>query len=74
MYNICNHFMAYAHQLLFGSEMPKISEAGRESISLIGNWYMLKDFTYIRLARIMAAPHLFPKYVPNKLLLKEFAF
>lgn len=74
MYIICNHFLAEAHQLLFGSEMPKIIEAGRESISLIENWYMLRDFTYIHLTGIMVAPHLLPRYVPNKLLLKVFSF
>ena len=74
LYIICNHFLAKAHQLLFGSEMLRITEAGRDLISLIGNWYMLKDFTYICLAGITAAPHLLPRYVPEKLLLKEFAF
>ena len=28
MYSICNHFLAEAHQLLFGSEIPRITEAG----------------------------------------------
>ena len=74
MYIICNHFLVEAHQLLFGLEMARIIEAGRDSIYLIGNWYMLKDFTYIFLTGIMASPHLFPRYVPDKLLLKEFAF
>lgn len=27
IYSICNHFMVYAHQLLFGSWMPRISKA-----------------------------------------------
>lgn len=35
---------------------------------------MLKNFTYIHLASIITTPHLLSKYVPNKLLLKEFAF
>ena len=35
---------------------------------------MLRDFTYIYLARITEAPHLFPRYVLDKLLLKEFTF
>ena len=35
---------------------------------------MMKNFTYICLAGITVAPHLLPKYVPDKLLLKEFAF
>ena len=74
MYIICNHFLAEAHQLLFGSEMPRITKARRDPISLIRNWYMLKDFTYIYLTRIMVAPHLLPRFVPDKLMLKEFAF
>lgn len=74
MYIICNHFLAEAHQLLFGSEMPRITKAGRDSISLIGNQYMLRYFTYICLAGIMVAPHLLPRYVHDKLLLKKFSF
>ena len=74
MYIICNHFLAKAHQLLFRSEIPRITRAGHDSIAQIENWYMLKDSTYIHLAGIMAAPNLLPRYVLDKLLLKEFAF
>ena len=74
MYIICNHFLAETHQLLFRSEMPRITEVGQDSISLIKNRYMLKDFTYIHLTGIMVAPQLFPRYVLGKLLLKEFTF
>ena len=35
---------------------------------------MLKNFTYISLVGIMTTPNLLPKYVPDKLLLKEFSF
>ena len=74
MYNICDHFIAQAHQLFFRTEMPRISEARRESISLIRNWYLLKHFTYIRLASITAAPNFLLKYVLDKFLLKKFSF
>ena len=74
MYIICNHFFVKSHQLLFGSEMTKITKEGRDSISLIRNLYMLKDFTFIRLTRITTSPHMFPRYVLDKLLLKEFTF
>ena len=37
MYIICNHFLAEAHQRLFGSKMPSITEVGRDSIAQIGN-------------------------------------
>lgn len=74
MYKICAHFIAHAHQLFFRTEMPRLYEAERESICLIRNWYLLKNFTYIRLAGIIAVPNLLPKYVPDKLLFKEFPF
>ena len=74
MYRICDHFIAHVHQLIFNTEMPRLSVAGRESISIIGNWYMLKNFTFIRLVGIIVAPCLLPKYVLDKLLMKEFAF
>lgn len=74
MYDICNHFMAPAHKMIFGVEMPRISEVGREAISETGNWYLLKNFTYIRIVGILVASNMLPKYVPNQILLKEFAF
>ena len=61
MYKICDHFITNAHQLLFGIEMPRLSVVGWESISLIGNWYMLKNFTYIHHVGTTIAPHLLLK-------------
>ena len=74
MYKICDYFITHAHQLSFGTEMTRISKVGRESISLIKNCYLLKYFTYIYLVGITAVPNLLPRYVPEKLLLKEFSF
>ena len=37
MYTICDQFIAPTYRLFFITEMPRISEAGRESISQIGN-------------------------------------
>lgn len=73
MYTICDQFIALAYRLFFGTEMPRISEAGQEPISQIGNWYLLNHFTYIWLEGITVAPNILPRYVPDKILLKEFA-
>ena len=54
--------------------MFQILEASCEAISQIGNWYFLKNFTYIGLAKIMSAPIMFPKDIPDKIMLKESAF
>ena len=37
-YTICDQCITPAYRLFFGAKMPQISEAGRESISQIGNW------------------------------------
>ena len=74
MYTICDHFISLVRKLFFGVDMPQISKESRESISPIGNWYFPKNFTYIQIAGITVAPNLLPEYIPNKILLKEFAF
>ena len=53
IYRICDHFITHVHQLIFSTEMPRLSAAGRESISLIENWYMLNNFTCIQLLGII---------------------
>lgn len=35
---------------------------------------MFKEFTYIRVSGVIASPHIFPKYVPNRILMKYIAF
>lgn len=74
MYDIYEYFMAPDHMMIFGVEMARISEAGWEAISQIGNWYLLREFTYIRIVGILATLNLLPMYVPDWILLKEIAF
>jgi hypothetical protein len=40
----------------------------------IGDWYMGKYYTYVRIYGCTQAPHLLPKYVPNKLLAREIVY
>lgn len=54
--------------------MPQISKAGREAISQIGNWYLLRYFIYIRITNILSSPNILPKYVPDRILLKKYVF
>lgn len=72
MYIICEHFLVPAHKMIFGSKMSWISKASRESISKIGNWYLLRYFTYIRIWNTSTI--LLPKCVLDRILLKEFTF
>ena len=74
MYAICDQFIAPTYKLFFRAEMTSISKDGWDSISQIRNWYLLKHFTYICLVGITTIPNLLPRYVLDKLLLKEFDF
>jgi hypothetical protein len=40
----------------------------------IGDWYVKKYYTYIQIYGATGAPHLLPKYVPDKLLAREIAY
>lgn len=71
MYVISEHFMASAHNYY---ETPLISEEGREVLSKIKNWYLLKYFTYSRVSGLKYSPYILPKYVPNRIMIKELAF
>jgi hypothetical protein len=42
-------------------------------IKSIGYWFLDEDYTYIRIYGV-TAPHILPKYVPNKLFLSKIAF
>jgi hypothetical protein len=43
-------------------------------IRRIGDWYLMEHGTYIRIYGAMKAPHLLPRYVPDKLVLQEVAY
>jgi len=45
-----------------------------EVLSNIGDWYIERDFTYIRIYGATKAPHLLPKFVPERLVLREIAY
>jgi hypothetical protein len=40
----------------------------------IGNWYLQEDCTYLRIYGVTIPPHLFPKYVSNRLILGEISY
>jgi hypothetical protein len=43
-------------------------------IRRIGDWYLMEHGTYIRIYRATKAPHLLPRFVPDKLVLQEVAY
>jgi hypothetical protein len=45
-----------------------------QAIKDIGDWYIGRCYTYIRIYGCASAPHLLPKYIPNKLMIREIAY
>lgn len=72
--NICYHFFAQAFELILGKPAPRLSDEAMQVLSNIGDWYIEKDLTYIRIYGATAAPHLLPKFVLDRLVLREIAY
>jgi hypothetical protein len=54
--------------------MPQLTDNAKKIISHIGNWYIQENITYIRICGATEAPHLLPKYVPDRLVVGEIAY
>ena len=71
---ICEHFLAPLYALIFCRTAPMLSQEAMETISAIGDWYINRDHTYIRIDGANKPPHLLPKYVPDRLAIREITY
>jgi hypothetical protein len=62
-YEICDYFLAPLHKAIFGFFPHRISPGAIKSLRGIGDWYMKKYYTYVRIFGAIGPPHLLPKYV-----------
>jgi hypothetical protein len=51
-----------------------LSQESIESLKDIGDWYMGKHYTYIRVFGCASTPQLLPKYVLDRLIVREIAY
>ena len=58
----------------FGEEAPCLSPEGKKIVRAYGEWYMTFNGVYIRISVRNKAPHRFPHFVPETLLLQEIAY
>jgi hypothetical protein len=74
IYDICDYFLAPLHKSIFRFH-PHIGIPGAiKSLKEIGDWYMKKYYTYVRIFGAIGPPHFLPKYVPDKFLAREIAY
>jgi len=73
-YDLCDYFLTSLYKSIFGYYPHRISPWSIKSLKIIGDWYMRKCYTYVRIFGATGPPHMLPKYVPNKLLVREIAY
>ena len=59
--------------MTLSKEAPAFSPKEKSLIATMGNWYVGESFTYIMVYGSNMA-HMFPKVVPDKLVLEEISF
>jgi hypothetical protein len=74
LYNICDYFLAPLYTIIFGFPRYKISKEAMAGMKGIEYWYLGKYYTYIRVYGSTGAPHLFPYFVQDHLLMREISY
>ena len=54
---ICNGLFPTLYQVLFGEEAPCLSLEGKKIVKEYGDWYMIPDKVYLRIASRTKPPH-----------------
>jgi hypothetical protein len=73
VYEIFNWVMVPMHVSIFGNPPPKISDSITENLSRVADWYMEKEFSYIRAFSASIPPHALPLLIPDSLAFHEIA-
>jgi hypothetical protein len=74
IYDICDFFLAPLHTIIFGYPTYRISKESMATLKDIADWYMRKYYTYIKVYGNSRAPHILPRYVPDRLLIQEISY
>lgn len=71
-YSICSIIMPQVFCALNGSLPPRLSGEARNTIQLLGHWYLEEYFTVIRISGNDVV-HYLPWFVPDRLVLREIS-
>jgi hypothetical protein len=71
---IRDQFIADIHLFLFKKECPRLSDAAKNIISKVGQWYLDERDTYIRFFSATRAPYLLHACVPDRLIIGEICY
>ena len=76
IFKFTNQVMVVVYQLFHNSSLPRVSEDMRNKLQIIndpiGDWFIYKDFTVIRVHGFTKAPYMFPSFLIPRLFSLEF--
>ena len=67
---IHDDFMGPLYSIIFNQIAPRLSNEARETINIIGDWYIQEYFTYIRDFGASSTPYFLAQYVLYILFLR----
>jgi len=62
------------HLNLKNQTAPRCMQEAINAIKQIGDWFIDEEFSYIRIYGCEGAPHILPRYVPDRLALREIRY
>ena len=68
---IHDDFMDPLYSIIFNQPAPRLSKEARETINIIGDWYIQEYFTYIKDFDASSTPYQLPQYVLSSLVLRR---
>ena len=72
-YEICHFIVIPMHKMFYGCEPPRILKTVSENLKEIAYWFIDEKFSYIRVYGCSIPPHALPKFLPDRLVLREVA-
>jgi hypothetical protein len=70
-YDIYNYVMIPLHEVIFGKTPPRVSQDIKEALVQIGVWFIDELFNYIRVYGSEVGPHSFPRYILERISIRE---
>eukprot|EP01018_Ginkgo_biloba_P038656 Gb_08457 [translate_table: standard] len=70
---ICTHFYAIIYRAILGEDMPRIAEAVKKDITLMGVWWYFDQATIIRVEGTLTSPIILTPNVLDRLVALEVA-
>jgi hypothetical protein len=73
-YEICHFVVIPMHKMLYGCEPPRIFEPVSENLKAIVDWFVDENFSYVRVYGCSIPLHTLPKFLPDRIILREVAY